>query len=25
MIRQHAAAFERVWERAIPHDRYEVK
>ncbi|MFJ1876926.1 DUF6879 family protein [Streptomyces chartreusis] len=25
VIDQHAAAFERVWERAIPHEQYEVK
>ncbi|MDX2676966.1 DUF6879 family protein [Streptomyces sp. NY05-11A] len=24
-VEQHAAAFERVWERAVPHDQYEVK
>nr|WBO81920.1 hypothetical protein SBE_005808 [Streptomyces sp. SBE_14.2] len=25
VVDQYAAAFERVWERAIPHDQYEVK
>ncbi|WP_282795193.1 DUF6879 family protein [Streptomyces sp. CC224B] len=25
VVGQHAAAFERVWERAVPHDQYEVK
>ncbi|MEI5100381.1 hypothetical protein RB200_19875 [Streptomyces sp. PmtG] len=25
VVGQHAAVFERVWERAVPHDQYEVK
>lgn len=25
VVGQHAAAYEAVWERAIPHDQYEVK
>jgi hypothetical protein len=25
VVEQHAAAFEKVWERATPHDEYEVK
>ncbi|OQD56190.1 hypothetical protein BM536_011075 [Streptomyces phaeoluteigriseus] len=25
VITQHAAAFQQVWERAIPHDEYEIK
>lgn len=25
VISLHAAAFERVWERAVPHDQYEVE
>ncbi|NUS09828.1 MAG: hypothetical protein HOY69_00200 [Streptomyces sp.] len=25
VVDQHAAAFERIWDRATPHDRYEVK
>ncbi|GGV19342.1 DUF6879 family protein [Streptomyces spectabilis] len=25
VVGQQAAAFERVWERAVPHDQYEVK
>ncbi|UWE08579.1 DUF6879 family protein [Actinacidiphila bryophytorum] len=24
-VGQHAAAFEQVWNRAVPHDQYEVK
>ncbi|GGO54280.1 DUF6879 family protein [Streptomyces lasiicapitis] len=25
VVDQHAAAFERIWERAVPHDQYEVE
>ncbi|MBN0043132.1 hypothetical protein JS756_03180 [Streptomyces actuosus] len=25
VVDRHAAAFEQVWERAVPHDQYEVK
>lgn len=25
VVEQHTAAFERVWERATPHEKYEVK
>jgi hypothetical protein len=25
LVERHAAAFEKIWERAIPHDQYEIK
>lgn len=25
VVGRHANAFERVWERAVPHDQYEIK
>ncbi|MEU3536805.1 DUF6879 family protein [Streptomyces murinus] len=25
VVEQHAAAFEKIWDRATPHDQYEVK
>jgi hypothetical protein len=25
VVDQHAASFERIWERGTPHDRYKVK